>query len=118
MTHESTGFSQAELVHGKNLRTPETFYEKWIGEEPDLELVTRYVFNLIDRLKRCRELTIENMVVTRDKIKIWYDTKVVERQFIPGDEAFVLAILTNRIKYQSAGLDLEKSNPKYLRPIT
>lgn len=55
MTHESTGFSPAELVHGKNLRTSETFYEKWIGEEHDLEL----------------ELTVENMVVARDKIKIW-----------------------------------------------
>ncbi|GBL85876.1 hypothetical protein AVEN_147792-1 [Araneus ventricosus] len=26
VTHESTGFSPAELVHGKILRTPETFY--------------------------------------------------------------------------------------------
>ncbi|KAG8170482.1 hypothetical protein JTE90_010527 [Oedothorax gibbosus] len=32
VTHESTGFTPAELVHGKNLRTPLTLlYEKWFG---------------------------------------------------------------------------------------
>ncbi|GBN84418.1 hypothetical protein AVEN_145252-1 [Araneus ventricosus] len=31
ITHDSTGFSPAELVHGKNLRTPEVLlYEHWV----------------------------------------------------------------------------------------
>ncbi|KAG8182161.1 hypothetical protein JTE90_017115 [Oedothorax gibbosus] len=34
VTHESTGFTPAELVHGKNLRTPLTLlYEKWLDVE-------------------------------------------------------------------------------------
>ncbi|GFW15583.1 retrovirus-related Pol polyprotein from transposon 412 [Trichonephila clavipes] len=32
ITHESTGFTPAELVHGENLRTPITLlYENWMG---------------------------------------------------------------------------------------
>ncbi|KAG8195986.1 hypothetical protein JTE90_028960 [Oedothorax gibbosus] len=34
VTHESTGFTSAELVHGKNLRTPLTLlYDKWLDVE-------------------------------------------------------------------------------------
>ncbi|KAG8179134.1 hypothetical protein JTE90_012543 [Oedothorax gibbosus] len=56
VTHESTGFTPAELVHGKNLRTPLTLlYEKWLDvEETEGEPVTEYVFSLINRMKRCQ----------------------------------------------------------------
>ncbi|GBN13184.1 hypothetical protein AVEN_30221-1 [Araneus ventricosus] len=36
VTHESTGFSPAELVHGRNLRTPVTLlYENWLQPEAE-----------------------------------------------------------------------------------
>lgn len=71
VTHESTGFSPVDLVHGKNLRSPEMLlYEKWTGEVQDHELVTQYVFNLINLLKKCQKLAVENMVIACDKRKI------------------------------------------------
>ncbi|GFU95211.1 retrovirus-related Pol polyprotein from transposon 412 [Trichonephila clavipes] len=57
--HDSTGFSPAELVHGKTLWTPvKLLYEKLTKEEPVessvvLYCVVLYVFELINRMKRC-----------------------------------------------------------------
>ncbi|GFX66610.1 retrovirus-related Pol polyprotein from transposon 17.6 [Trichonephila clavipes] len=53
--HDSTGFSPAELVHGKNLRTPlMLLYEKLTEEEHVESSVVDYVFELINRMKRCQ----------------------------------------------------------------
>ncbi|GFT03799.1 retrovirus-related Pol polyprotein from transposon 17.6 [Trichonephila clavipes] len=53
--HDSTGFSPAELVHGKNLRTPGMLlYEKLTEEEHVESSVVDYVFELINRMKRCQ----------------------------------------------------------------
>ncbi|GFU95210.1 retrovirus-related Pol polyprotein from transposon 412 [Trichonephila clavipes] len=52
--HDSTGFSPAELVHGKTLWTPvKLLYEKLTKEEPVESSVVDYVFELINRMKRC-----------------------------------------------------------------
>ncbi|GFV98140.1 retrovirus-related Pol polyprotein from transposon 412 [Trichonephila clavipes] len=52
--HDSTGFSPAELGHGKNLRTPVMLlYEKLTEEEPVESSVVDYVFELINIMKRC-----------------------------------------------------------------
>lgn len=91
VTHDSTGFSPSELVHGKNLRTPETLlYEQWTDAEGEDKLVTEYVLDLINRMKRCQDLAIENMTIARDKRKVWYDRGAVERNFSPGDKVLVL----------------------------
>ncbi|GFV80303.1 transposon Ty3-I Gag-Pol polyprotein [Trichonephila clavipes] len=51
--HDSTGFSPAELVHGKNLRTPVMLlYEKLTEEEHVESSVVDYVFEFINRMKR------------------------------------------------------------------
>ncbi|KAG8180045.1 hypothetical protein JTE90_012888 [Oedothorax gibbosus] len=83
VTHESTGFTPAELVHGKNLRTPLTLlYEKWLDvEETEGEPVTEYVFSLINRMKRCQELAISKMEECQQKNKTWYDKRAVKREF-------------------------------------
>ncbi|KAG8177020.1 hypothetical protein JTE90_029682 [Oedothorax gibbosus] len=83
VTHESTGFTPVELVHGKNLRTPLTLlYEKWLDvEETEGEPVTEYVFSLINRMKRCQELAISKMEECQQKNKTWYDKKAVKREF-------------------------------------
>ncbi|GBO46600.1 hypothetical protein AVEN_101110-1 [Araneus ventricosus] len=53
VTHESTGFIPAELVHERNLRTPVTFlYENCLQPEEEQTPVTEYVFTLLNRLKR------------------------------------------------------------------
>ncbi|GBO15474.1 hypothetical protein AVEN_264191-1 [Araneus ventricosus] len=60
VTHESTGFSPAELVHGNKLRTPAVLlYEKWLTPEEQENIVLEYVFELINRLRKSRELAKE-----------------------------------------------------------
>ncbi|GBN26224.1 Uncharacterized protein K02A2.6 [Araneus ventricosus] len=62
VTHESIGFSRAELVHGKNLRTPEVLlYEHWVNPQESESSVTEYVFELINRMRRCQDLAVERM---------------------------------------------------------
>ncbi|GFW52138.1 retrovirus-related Pol polyprotein from transposon 412 [Trichonephila clavipes] len=69
--HDSTGFSPAELVHGKNLRTPVMLlYEKLTEEEHVESNVGDYVFELINRMKRCEELAILHMEVAKQKQKL------------------------------------------------
>lgn len=91
VTHDSTGFSPSELVLEKNLRTPETLlFEKLMADAEDNELVTGYVFNLTNRLKRCQDLAIKNITLKREKRKVWFDKKAAERKFNVGDEVLVL----------------------------
>ncbi|GBN57346.1 hypothetical protein AVEN_247312-1 [Araneus ventricosus] len=71
ITHESTGFSPAELVHGKNLLTPEVLlYEHGVKPQEDDSAVTEYAFGLINRIRRCQELAITKMTEIRDKRKV------------------------------------------------
>ncbi|GBN37736.1 hypothetical protein AVEN_155454-1 [Araneus ventricosus] len=94
VTQEPTGFSPAELVHGQNLRTPETLlFEKWaeLGEEENP--VTEYDFTLINRLKKCQDIAIQNMERARDKRKKSYDRGTVEIKFEPGDLVLVMATI-------------------------
>ncbi|KAG8184898.1 hypothetical protein JTE90_017753 [Oedothorax gibbosus] len=92
VTHESTGFSPAELVFGKNLRTPETLiYEQWLEPEEDNEPVTEYVFELINRLKRCQDLAIAKLTDSQAKNKARYDKNAIKREFREGDLVLVLA---------------------------
>ncbi|GFW58481.1 retrovirus-related Pol polyprotein from transposon 412 [Trichonephila clavipes] len=52
VSHESTGYTPSELVYGKKLRTPETLVmEHWMEPEEEGDLVTEYMFKLINRLK-------------------------------------------------------------------
>ncbi|GBL74840.1 hypothetical protein AVEN_243689-1 [Araneus ventricosus] len=90
--HDSTGFSPAELVHGKNLRTPVMLlYEKLTEEEPVENSVVEYVFELNNRMKKCQELAVKNMEDAKQKQKLWYDRKTVKRQFRPGELGLVVA---------------------------
>ncbi|GFV30618.1 retrovirus-related Pol polyprotein from transposon 17.6 [Trichonephila clavipes] len=90
--HDSTGFSPAELVHGKNLRTPVMLsYEKLTEEEHVESSVVDYVFELINRMKRCQELAILHMEDAKQKQKLWYDRRTVERQFQLGELGLVIA---------------------------
>ena len=53
---------------------------------------TEYVFELLNRLKRCQELAAERMEEQRDKRKLWYDKRTIKRQFKIGDQVLVLAM--------------------------
>ncbi|GBN95052.1 Retrovirus-related Pol polyprotein from transposon 17.6 [Araneus ventricosus] len=93
VTHESTGFSPAELVHGNNLRTPAVLlYEKWLMPEEQENIVLEYVFELINRLRKSRELAKEKMEEMRDRRKKWYDRNAIKREFHEGDSVLVLSV--------------------------
>ncbi|GFV63065.1 retrovirus-related Pol polyprotein from transposon 412 [Trichonephila clavipes] len=91
--HDSTEFSSAELVHGKNLRTTVMLlYEKLTEEEHVESSVVYYVFELINRMKRCQELAIIlHMEDAKQKQKLWYDRRTVKRQFQLGELVLVVA---------------------------
>ncbi|GFW02853.1 CCHC-type domain-containing protein [Trichonephila clavipes] len=96
VSHESTGYTPSELVYGKNLRTPETLVmEHWMEPEEEGDLVTEYMFKLINRLKRCQEVAINKMEEMQVKRKTWYDKNAVKREFKDGDLVLVLA--TSRV---------------------
>ncbi|GBO42622.1 hypothetical protein AVEN_190402-1 [Araneus ventricosus] len=69
--HESTGFTPSELVYGRSLRTPVTLlYEQWMNPEDEGINVVEYVFQLINELKRCKELTLDKMLEMQTKRKV------------------------------------------------
>ncbi|GBM15796.1 hypothetical protein AVEN_262948-1 [Araneus ventricosus] len=79
--HESTGFTPSELVYGRNLRTPVTLlYELWMNPEDEGNYVVEYVFQLINRLKRCKELTLDKMLEMQTKRKVLYDRKALKKR--------------------------------------
>ncbi|GFX11617.1 retrovirus-related Pol polyprotein from transposon 297 [Trichonephila clavipes] len=91
VSHESTG-TPSELVYGKNLRTPETLVmEHWMEPEEEGDLDTEYMFKLINRLKRCQEVSINKMEEMQVERKTWYDKNTVKREFKDGDLVLVLA---------------------------
>ncbi|GBM41213.1 hypothetical protein AVEN_180518-1 [Araneus ventricosus] len=92
VTHESTGFSPAELVHGRNLRTPVTLlYENWLQPEEEQTPVTEYVFTLLNRLKRFQDLAVKEMEKSQQRNKIWYDKRAVKREFQEGDLVLIFS---------------------------
>ncbi|GFW27217.1 hypothetical protein TNCV_2848731 [Trichonephila clavipes] len=92
VTHESNGFSPAESVYGNNLRTPVTLlYESWLDPEEKEDTVVEYVFELINRLKKCRDLATVRMEV-RDRKKKWYDKNAIKREFQQGNAVLVLTL--------------------------
>ncbi|GFX55012.1 retrovirus-related Pol polyprotein from transposon 412 [Trichonephila clavipes] len=103
ITYESTGFTPAELVHGKNLRTPITLlYENWMGTTGEVTPVVEYVFQLINRLKSCQELAIEKMEETKIKRKAWHDKNAIKREF--SEENLVLKMnRPNKLSVQWKG---------------
>ncbi|KAG8185258.1 hypothetical protein JTE90_023871 [Oedothorax gibbosus] len=92
VTHDSTDFTPAELVHGRNLETPVMLlYGKLSEEDQEEDCVVNYVFELMNRMEKCQELAIRNMEHAKEKQKLWYDKKSVERQLKPGDLVLVVA---------------------------
>ncbi|GFT56549.1 retrovirus-related Pol polyprotein from transposon 17.6 [Trichonephila clavipes] len=121
VSHESTGYTPSELVYGKNLRTPETLVmEHWMEPEEG-DLVTEYMFKLINRLKRRQEVAINKMEEMQVKRKTWYDKNAVKCEFKDGDLVLVLATpRANKLAVQwiGPGIILNKiSETNYLVEI-
>lgn len=105
VTHESTGYTPSELVYGRNLRTPEILLkEHWLEPREENDLVTEYMFKLINRLRHCRETAVERMEELQVKRKLWYDKNAVKREFKEGDLVLILATSrANKLSVQWIG---------------
>lgn len=71
--HESTGFSPAELVYGRSLRTPlRMLRESWEGSDDDPNVVS-YVLDLLQRLGKTKDIVESHMKAAKTLSKEYYD---------------------------------------------
>jgi hypothetical protein len=86
--HESTGFSPYFIMHGFEPRWDIDFKLGTLEREP--YSVNDYADLLVNRLEEAHELVREQLQVTANRMKEWYDKKVHSVHFNVGDEVFVL----------------------------
>lgn len=66
-------------------------FQKCAEEEGEENLETNYVLDLLNQMKRCQDMAIERMTVTRDdQKKMWHDGDAVERTFKIEGKVLVL----------------------------
>ncbi|GBM33606.1 hypothetical protein AVEN_203655-1 [Araneus ventricosus] len=65
-----------------------------MNPEDERNNVVEYVFQLINRLKRSMELTLDKILEMQTKIKVWYDRKAIRRELFEGD--LVLVVSTSK----------------------
>ncbi|XP_064482847.1 uncharacterized protein LOC135395680 [Ornithodoros turicata] len=88
--HEATGFSPAELVYGRALRSPmRLIREKWEDEQSDTTVI-EYVLSLLERLRNSREIAESNMREAQQRAKTYYDRNARPRVYKEGDKVLVL----------------------------
>ncbi|GFW48590.1 retrovirus-related Pol polyprotein from transposon 297 [Trichonephila clavipes] len=76
-------------------------------EPEEGDLVTEYMFKLINRFKRCQEVAINKMEEMQVKWKTWYDKNVVNCEFKDGDLVLVLATSrANKLAVQWIGSEI------------
>lgn len=109
--HESTGFALAELVYGRNLRSPILMLrEIWAGIGEDTTVV-EYILTLLDRTNYARKLAEREMKASRDSAKAYYDRNSRECTFSPGDKVmFLRPAKANKLEIQWEGLALVLKN--------
>ncbi|KAK8769473.1 hypothetical protein V5799_014060 [Amblyomma americanum] len=102
--HAATGFSPAELVYGRSLRSPlRMLRDSWEGRGDD-PVVVEYVLSLLERLRRAQELSGEAMAKAQQRAKVYYDRTARARRFEVGDEVMVLRTsLKNKLDVQWEG---------------
>lgn len=70
--HETTGFSPAELVYGRALRSPlGRLREAWVGRGED-PTVVQYMLELLELLDLTQKLAAESAKLSRDRVKPYY----------------------------------------------
>lgn len=102
--HEATGFSPAELVYGRSLRSPlRMLRESWEGQGED-QTVVEYVLKLLDRMHKTQEVVEANMQRAQAKAKLYYDRGARERKFEVGDQVMLLRVSKkNKLEVQWEG---------------
>lgn len=108
---ESLGFSPFELVYGHTVRGPlKLLKDRWLLGEDNESGLLDYVAKFKERLVQTWELARENLKISQDKMKTWYDKRSKARTFKPGDKVLVLLPIPGqplRAKYFGP-FDIEK----------
>lgn len=84
--HNTTGFSPAQLVFGRNLHLPEELF-RTAPKEP--QQTTHYAFKLRQDLKEVRDLACETMEIQMRRQKERFDRKAKQPPFDEGDWVWV-----------------------------
>ena len=90
---ESLGFSQFELLYGRNVRGPmQILRELWSVEETDehARLTYQYVIDLRERLEKTCKLAQDNVRKLDIKQNAFYDKRARSRKFDVGDKVLLL----------------------------
>ena len=90
----ATGFTPAELLFGRNIRTPlKVLKEQWITKEIEpncaQKQLGRYVTDLVEGMEKMRDIVKENEGKYKTKCKDIYDRKAREWKFEIGDLVLV-----------------------------
>ncbi|KAK3711512.1 hypothetical protein QZH41_016430, partial [Actinostola sp. cb2023] len=97
---ESTGFSPFELLYGRTVRGPmHILRELWTKDvtKPDTKNCYQYVFELRDRMEQTLQIAQEQLKVSQERYKHYYDRRAKPSSFHAGDHVLV-RIPTNNNK--------------------
>ena len=90
---ETIGFSPFELMFGRNVRGPLSLLKsgwKTSTLKRSKPNVLKYIMDMREKLKTCRELATTQATQAGNKSKVWYDRKARERSYDPGQLVLVL----------------------------
>ena len=88
---ESTGFSPFELIYSRDVRGPlDVLKESWSSGEKEMDDILTYVMKTRERMELASELAHENLKMTQQKCKQWYDRKAREMELKEGDQVLLL----------------------------
>lgn len=88
--HETTGFSPAELVYGRALRTPLRMLRESWEDQKENPTVVEYVLELLNRLNKAMGIVERNAKTAQNRAKAYYDRTARLRTFEVGDKVMLL----------------------------
>lgn len=90
VTHEATGFSPAELVYGRMLRSPLRLLRETWESKGTVPTVVEYILELLEWLRCARDIAEANMREAQSRAKSYYDRNAKLRTDQEGDKVMVL----------------------------
>ena len=83
--HESTGYTPAQLVMGRDLRLPVDLMMPRPPEEEEQGTSTNFAMTLRDRLKEVHAHARSQLNITSQSMKLRKDTRATTETLVPGD---------------------------------
>lgn len=102
--HEATGFAPAELMYGRNLRSPIRMIRELWEDQGEDRTVVEYVLTLLNRMSATQEVVKASMEEAQERAKRYYDRNARLRRFHVGDKVMILrSCRQNRLQVQWEG---------------